>query len=230
VASKKSVNITDIPLIDNQNLDIHNLGRALGRILYIVNPNNPTGTVNQQLNIEKIIQKFSGIVILDEAYIDFCPELSLVKLISSYSNLVVMHTFSKSYGLAGNRLGYAIANSDLILQINKVKPIFNIPSFNQKLGIVALNNITKMQENASKIIKIRNWFSQNLKNLNHELKVYPAFGNFVYLESQKSEKIYATLLSQNILTKYYPAQNSLRISIGTKNQMKKVIFVIKICQ
>ncbi|WP_185872908.1 histidinol-phosphate transaminase [Blattabacterium cuenoti] len=198
------------------------------KIIFICSPNNPTGNNLKKEDIETIIEKFNGIIVLDEAYIDFSNQESFYKKIDKYPNLIILHTLSKSWGLAGLRIGIAIASEAIIQWMNKIKSPYNINKISQQLAIQALENKDLFFYNLKKIISERNYMSLALQTIPIVHKVYPSDANFLLVQlSCSTNKFYKYLLKHNIIVRDRSqialCNNCLRITIGTNEENKYLI-------
>ncbi|AER40475.1 histidinol-phosphate aminotransferase [Blattabacterium sp. (Mastotermes darwiniensis) str. MADAR] len=211
------------------------------RIIFICSPNNPTGNNLKRKDIQKIIKKFTGVVVLDEAYIDFSEQESFSVEIEKYPNLIILQTLSKSWGLAGLRIGIAITSEDIIQWMNKVKFPYNISKISQKIAIQALENKDLFFYHLKNILSERKYMEEALNKIPIIQKVYPSSSNFLLVKvSFPSRKIYKYLVEKNVIvrdrSKIILCDECLRITIGTHeeneyliNQMKKYSekFIIK---
>lgn len=232
-ASINNIALLEIPLNINFQLDLGKLKPYLNdpnlKLIFICSPNNPTGNLINKVDIEYILNNFNGIVIIDEAYIDFAEKESLINLISQYNNLVVSQTFSKAWGLAAARVGVAYANKEIISFYNKVKPPYNVSELNQKAAIKALKNYSSYQENLKIILKEKEQLKNNLQELNLVRKIYPSDANFLLIEVDNADKIYNTLVAKQIIIRNRNKQvsNCIRISVGTSEENQKLITALK---
>lgn len=196
-----------------------------GSITIISSPNNPTGTYLQKKYIKQIIQKSNGIVVVDEAYIHFGGE-SVLDLVNSYDNLIILRTFSKAFGLAGLRIGLMISNKKLISHLSKVKLPYNINIFNQICLTTILDNIEYIERNIKYIIEQREIMFKKLENFK-KIKVIRSFTNFFCIKTEHSKDLFNKLLNYGILVRdisNYPMLNNyLRISIGNEYENNKLI-------
>lgn len=208
-----------LPIIKNENL----------KIIFICSPNNPTGNSLNKNTIELLLQKFKGIVVIDEAYIDFSPEESWSSKIEEYPNMVVLQTLSKAWGLASLRLGIAIANKSVIKYLNRVKPPYNISHINQKTALKILKqkkiftqNIQLLQEEKQKMIA-------QLSELSNIREIYPSNANFLLIKVNDANTLYKYLISKNIIIRNRNSviKNCLRISIGTPIENELLIQELK---
>ncbi|PKR80170.1 histidinol-phosphate transaminase [Brumimicrobium salinarum] len=199
------------------------------KLMFICSPNNPTGNLIDRAAIDYILTNFKGIVIVDEAYIDFATDESLISMIDQYNNLIVSQTFSKAWGLAAARLGTAYADKEIINLYNKVKPPYNVSELNQKAANEALDKIKKYEENLAVILSERKRVEKALSNIKEVQKVYPSDANYILIEVQNADQLYTDLVNQNIITRNRNNQvkNCIRISIGTPEENNILINAIK---
>lgn len=196
------------------------------KIIFICNPNNPTGTIISKDDIIHILENTESLVVVDEAYVEF-SENSMVQETKKYKNLLVLRTFSKAYQTAGLRMGYGIGDVEIIDALNIVKPPYNIPTMSQFMAIQILENRKIVQRNIDYLVEVRNDFSQKLSNLDF-IEVYESHANYVFVKSTK--ELFLPLKKKKMLIrkitlddKYYKGYDFveyLRISIGTKEDME----------
>lgn len=199
------------------------------KLLFICSPNNPTGNIIHRESIDFILKNFNGIVIVDEAYIDFAEEKSMVKMVNEYNNLIISQTFSKAWGLAGARLGTAYACQELISLFNKVKSPYNISILNQKAALEALDNIDLFHDNLAVILKEKKRVERLLMDMTTVKKVYPSHANFILIEVDDANRLYNKLVAKNIIIRNRDKEvkNCLRISIGTPQENNELINALK---
>lgn len=197
------------------------------KLIFVCSPNNPTGNLQPLQEIEKLLSNFSGLVIVDEAYIDFASTPGFLPILSRYSNLVVLQTFSKAWGLAGLRLGMCFASKEIISILNKIKYPYNISSATQSLALEALQNTTKKDKEVAEIITQRLWLTNALTTLPGVSKVYPSDANFVLVAVNNARDIYEKLVAKKIIVRDRSSvvlcQGCLRITVGTPEENKKLI-------
>jgi len=179
--------------------------------------------------IEFILNNANGIVIIDEAYIDFSNETSTIALINQYKNLIVSQTMSKAWGLAAARIGIAYANEQIISLYNKVKSPYNVSELNQKQALKTLNNYDLYSSNLRTILDEKEQLKMALQQINVVKKVYPSDANFLLIEVDNSNEIYSTLVNQKIITRNRNKQvpNCIRISVGTPDENRALITALK---
>src|SRR5690606_1930180 len=201
------------------------------KLLFICNPNNPTGNTFNNQAIERVLKSFDGIVVIDEAYIDFSSHSSWVNRLEEFLNLIVTQTLSKAYGMAVIRLGICYASKDIIQIINKVKPPYNVNELTQLKALERLENQSLIR---SEILSITEWKSKLIKALS-ELswitKIYPSEANFLLIKVDNASERYKRLIQKGIVVRDRSSQplceNTLRITIGTQAENIKLIEVLK---
>jgi len=197
------------------------------KIFFLCSPNNPTG--NSVEDIEFFVQNFDGIVIVDEAYIEFSGNRSAIELLDKYSNLIVLQTFSKAWGTAGARVGSAYASEEVIRFINTVKAPYNVNSLSQELILNLLDDKNRLKENVDNILQERIWLEEQFKTIECIEKVFPTDANFFLIKMKNAEGVYNRMLEEEILTsKRAPAiPYCIRINVGSREENEKLINVLK---
>ncbi|WP_332454168.1 histidinol-phosphate transaminase [Chryseobacterium aquaticum] len=197
------------------------------KIFFLCSPNNPTG--NSIEDIEFYIKNFNGIVVVDEAYIEFSDKKSAIELLEKYPNLIVLQTFSKAWGMAGARVGIAYASEKIIKLIYTVKAPYNVNSLSLNLASESLKNINEFKNNLQDILSERAWLNEEFKNIKCIQKVFPTDANFFLIEFKDAENVFFKLLENEILTsKRFPQiPNCIRINVGKREENKQLINVLK---
>ncbi|SMC37911.1 histidinol-phosphate transaminase [Chryseobacterium sp. YR221] len=197
------------------------------KIFFLCSPNNPTG--NSIEDIEFYIQNFEGIVVVDEAYIEFSENKSSLELLDQYPNLIVLQTFSKAWGTAGARVGMAYASEEIICLINTVKAPYNVNSLSQQLILETIDNEERLKENVNSILKERLWLKEQFKEVDCISKVFPTDANFFLIELKNVDGVYDRMLENEILTsKRDPAiPGCIRINIGNRKENEMLITILK---
>ncbi len=205
---------------------LNTISTSQAKVLFLCSPNNPTG--NSIDDLEFYIQNFNGIVVVDEAYIEFSPEDSAVKLLNKYPNLIVLKTLSKAFGMAGLRIGVGFASAEIASLFIQLKPPYNISSESQRLALEQLNNIVKIQNNIKFILEEKEKLKEGLKQIKEVFKIYPSDANFFLIEFKDAQLIYQKLLDKNILTslRHPSLKNCLRISVGTAQENSELLKVL----
>jgi histidinol-phosphate aminotransferase len=228
-ASINDIETIRIPLNSNFQIDLEKTKPLLQdsnlKLIFICSPNNPTANTMNYDDVEYIITNFNGIVVIDEAYIDFSEKPSFLKLINKYPNLILMHTFSKAFGLAAARVGLAFSSPDIIKFFNKLKPPYNISTINQKAALNKLNNMEGIKNQVLRIRREREKLSVNLQKMNVVEMVYPSEANFLLVKVKNANYIYNTLINNNIITRNRSnvVDNCLRITVGKRSENDKLI-------
>jgi histidinol-phosphate aminotransferase len=230
-----SANINDVelrkaPLLDDFQLNLAHIETLVDehtKLIWICSPNNPTGNSINLADIEMVLNNFDGIVVVDEAYINFSRQRSLVTLLADYPNLVVMQTLSKAWGLAGLRLGMAFASEEIINVYNKIKPPYNISEAVQELVVKALDNVEDVNEMIKELVKERKRLEAELPKLAVVQKVYPSDANFLLVKVVDARGIYEYLLANQIVvrdrSKVLLCEGSLRITVGTAKENDELL-------
>ena len=230
-AEINDVELIKVPLTDSFQIDFKTLENYLDdvnlKLIFICSPNNPTA--NSLENIEKVLQRFKGIVIVDEAYIDFSMANSFLTKIDQYPNLIVMQTFSKAWGLAAARVGMAYSNDLIISLYNKVKPPYNVSGPNQKAALMALQDKAGFEKRKSIILEQRTWLQNQLDGLAIVIKLYPSDANFLLVEMTDANKIYNELVNQKVITRnrHSIVKNCIRITVGSPEENQILVDALK---
>lgn len=224
-ANINDVEIRKIKLKTDYQLDMEGISEAIDehtKIIFICSPNNPTGNSIDRQDIETILVNFSGLVVIDEAYINFSRQKTFIQELTEYPNLVVLQTLSKAWGLAGLRVGMAFASEEIIEVFNKVKPPYNINEASQKLALEALQNVDQVNEWIKKTVDEREKLVKDLALLDIVIKIYPSDANFILVKTTDPKGIYQYLVKYGIIvrdrSKVELCENSLRITIGTPEE------------
>ena len=233
-AGINDIGVREVPLTPSFQPDVEAiLGAAdeKSKLLFICSPNNPTANlVNKEMIIE-LLNRFKGLVVIDEAYIDFCPTASVVSLINEYPNLFIMQTLSKAWGLAGVRIGIGIGRPDLIRVLDNIKPPYNISVLNAAAAMEALSNSTLMKENVAILLGERVWLIDALRQLKSVEKIFPSDANFVLVKIKEADQVYRKLIEQKIVVRNRSSvilcEHCLRITVGTPEENRKLMNALK---
>jgi len=233
-ANINDVMVLSVPLTQVFQLDTEALQQVISqsepntlKLIFLCTPNNPTG--NSIDNIEWILANFNGIVVVDEAYVDFSERTSFIEKLALYPNLVVVQTFSKAWGLAAARIGIAYASETIIALMQKVKPPYNVSSLNQEAALKALDNEHVIAHQKAHILEQRTYLETSLSQLPIVKKVFPSDANFILIEVEDADKLYEHLVIKNIVVRNRNTiiKNCLRITIGTIVENQYLIEVLK---
>ena len=233
-AALSDVLVKKIPLRNDFQPDVEAILKITdvhSKILFLCSPNNPTGNSFSFEIMKTLIQKFPGIVVVDEAYIDFAKQQSCLSFLEQFPNLVVAQTFSKAWGLAGIRLGIAFASTTIIQLLNKVKPPYNINCLTQRTALKALAQISQKTQNVNIILQEREKLTEAIANLNFVKEVFPSDANFVLVKMEAPKDVYQFLLDRKIIVRdrsnVLLCEGCLRISIGTPAENQLLISTLK---
>lgn len=197
------------------------------KVVFLCSPNNPTGNLLNTTEIEKILKGFDGIVVIDEAYIDFSDKASWISKLNKYPQMVILQTFSKAWGLAAARCGMAFASEEIISFFNKVKYPYNINILTQKLILEKLENIDIKENWVKEILSQRTWMIEELEQLSIVTHIYPTDANFVLVKVDDANLRYKQLVEKGIIVRNRNSvtlcENCLRITIGTAQDNKELL-------
>ncbi len=233
-ANINHVKVVAVPLDDDFQPHVEAVLEAVTpntKMLFLCSPNNPTGNAIHPEKVQALIEKFNGIVVIDEAYCDFSTQPSLANAWQKNDNVVVLQTLSKAWGLAGIRTGMAYAHADLIALMNKIKAPYNVNILSQGAALKALNAPEKMQRQVKSILKQREVLLKKLKTIPHITRIYPTDANFIFIECNHAQKMYNYLTEQGVVIRSRTSDprtpNGLRISVGTEKENKALIAAMK---
>lgn len=230
-AAINNVKVIKTPLTNTFQIDFKRLAETIKdesiKLIFICSPNNPTG--NNIEGIDRVLEAFKGIVVVDEAYIDFSTVESLVKKVETYPNLIVTQTFSKAWGLAGARVGTAYADNKIISLLNKTKPPYNVSELNQQAASNALNNLGLFESQKSTILRQRDWLEDQFQTLTLVKRIYPSEANFLLVEMEDADQIYSQLVELQIITRNRnkTVDNCIRITVGSEEENRILIEALK---
>lgn len=233
-ANINNVELKKVPLTADYQLNLEGIAEAIDkntRLIFICSPNNPTGNSINREDIETVLANFKGIVIIDEAYINFSRQKTFIQELTEYANLVILQTLSKAWGLAGLRVGMAFASEEIIEVFNRVKPPYNINEASQTLALEALQNTEQVNEWIKQTLQERDHLVLALKKFDIVLDIYPSDANFVLVKTIDANKIYEFLVSKGIIvrnrTKIELCEGCLRITVGTPLENEILINTLK---
>ncbi|MGZ5197807.1 MAG: histidinol-phosphate transaminase [Kaistella sp.] len=199
------------------------------KLIFICSPNNPTGNLLRTDDIEFILNNFNGIVLIDEAYIDFCDQPSFIQKINEYPNLIVIQTLSKAWGLAGIRLGIGYMNEEILSYFNRVKAPYNISTVNQQTALDILSREEDYQQKVKDILAEKEQLIQNLSGVKGILTIYPSDANFLLVEVENADELYEKLIARKIIIRNRNSviKNCVRISVGTSVENEQLLNALK---
>jgi histidinol-phosphate aminotransferase len=233
-ANTSDVEVLKINLSTNFQLETDKILRrvnAQSKILFICNPNNPTGNSLEFQSVIKILEHFKGIVVIDEAYIDFAKTQSFINQLKNYPNLVVMQTFSKAWGLAAVRCGMAFASAEIIALMNKVKPPYNVNDLTQKAVLKALKKKGQKEKMVKELLSEREKLVERLRQFTFVQHIYPSDANFVLVKVSQPNEMYNWLAANGVVVRNRSnvvlCEGCLRLTVGTPFENEKLLQVIK---
>lgn len=207
--------------------DLYKFFRKSDKVIFFCNPNNPTGNSIKLEEIISISKKFNGIIVVDEAYIDFSEKPSSCTLLSDIPQLIVLQTLSKAVGLAGLRIGIGWMHPELSAIFNQVKPPYNISSLSQNEAIKRLSDISQINAEIKNIIDQRGYLKKHLLDYRYVHKVYPSDANFLLVKCRHSDRFYKYLIQNGIVVRnrsnQYRCESCVRITVGTSEENQKLI-------
>jgi histidinol-phosphate aminotransferase len=233
-AAINNIKVKEVPLNSDYQMDIQAIADAVDdytKIIFICSPNNPTGNSITRQDIEIILNNFDGIVVIDEAYINYARQKSFAQQLMDYPNLVVMQTLSKAWGLAALRLGLAFAGKEIINLMNNVKYPYNINEATQQLALKALANVEQVNQWTKTTIEQRNWLETELAKIPLTEKIFPSDANFLLVKMTGAHNVFTYLQSKGIIVRNRNTtkgcEGCLRITVGTATENQALIEALK---
>lgn len=233
LANLNAIENIQVPLSKNFQIEVDRIlsnVKTNTKLLFICSPNNPSGNTVDRDAVERLLNTFNGLVIIDEAYIDFTNEVSWTEQLNAYPNLIVTQTLSKAYGLAGIRLGVCYASQDIIAILNKIKPPYNINTLTQDAAMKALENKNKVADQISTVLKERSRLMKAFENYPFIKKIYSSEANFILIKVDDANKRYNQLIDKGIVVRNRSSQlhceNCLRITVGTPDENTQLLTVL----
>ncbi len=233
-ANINDVAVKKVPLTEGYQLNLEGIAEAIDgntKLIFICSPNNPTANSIYREDIETVLANFPGLVIIDEAYINYSRQKTFIRELTEYSNLVILQTLSKAWGLAGLRVGMAFASEEIIEVFNKVKPPYNINEASQQLALSALQNVDQVNEWIRETVAERDRLGTALLDLPCVRKIFPSDANFLLVKTTDAKGIYQFLVERGIIVRdrsnVILCEDSLRITIGTPNENTLLLEALK---
>jgi len=224
------VEVKEVPLHTNFQLNLEGLENAIDtntKLIFFCSPNNPTGNSMDREDIEMVVNNFDGIVVIDEAYINYSRHRSFIADLKDYPNLVVMQTFSKAWGLAALRLGINFASTDIIDILNKIKPPYNINQATQELALMALDRLDDVNTMIKETLKERDILVKALMQVPFVQKIFPSDANFILVKIANATAVYNYLKEKGIIVRNRSnvilCEDCLRITVGTTTENEQLI-------
>lgn len=229
-ADINDIGVLKVPLLKDFSIDVQGIKEAIEpgvKMIFLCSPNNPTGiSIDPQLILD-ICSKFQGLVVLDEAYIDFSSQPSLIPELKNHQNLVILQTFSKAWGLASLRLGMLFAHTDIIDILNKIKPPYNINGATQELALNALDKLQEKNKMVKEILKERKLLISMLSEFPTIEKIYTSDANFLLVKMENAHEVYRKLIDRKVIVRDRSGvalcEDCLRITVGTNKENQKLV-------
>lgn len=232
-ANINNIKLKKVPLTPAFQLDLEALEEAIDantRIIWLCSPNNPTGNSLNREDVELILNNFDGLVVVDEAYINFSRHRSFIPDLVEYPNLVVLQTLSKAWGLAALRIGMAFASREIIEVFNRIKPPYNISQAAQDLVLEALDRVDDVNDMIRILVEERKQLAEALSNLPQVKEVYPSDANFLLVRTVDAKGLYRYLVGKGIVVRdrsnVILCDQSLRITVGTPGENQLLVKAI----
>lgn len=233
-ADINNVTAREVLLTSDYDLDVEGIIETMDmqtKIIFICSPNNPTGNDVTLSKIEQVLKAYNGLVVVDEAYIDFADRPSFIEKLSAYPNLIILQTFSKAWGLASLRLGMAFCSPEILSVLNKIKAPYNLSGLTQRTVLEALENKEEKDEMVSEILSSRTELKRLLFELPIVKKIHPSEANFYLVEIDNASEYYKRLIEKKVIvrdrSKVVLCDNCLRITVGTKYENFKLVQALK---
>lgn len=233
-AEINEVAVKRVNLTADFQLDLEGIAEAIDantKMIFLCSPNNPTGNSLNREDMETILAHFKGIVVVDEAYINFARQKTFIQELTEYANLVVIQTFSKAWGLAGLRLGMAFSSLDIISVFNKIKPPYNINQATQDLALAALDQVDQVNDWIRQTVAERTRLIESLGQFAFVTYIYPTDANFVLVRTNAPKEIYQFLVDKGIILRDRSSvvlcEGCLRITVGTPQENDTLIQALK---
>ncbi len=234
LAGTNEIENREVLLAKDFQLDVDSILKQVDsrtKLIFICSPNNPTGNSFDEASILKLLKNFTGLVIIDEAYIDFSEQTSWVARLEEFPNLVVTQTLSKAYGMAGIRLGICIASEATISVLNKIKPPYNVNELTQAYAQKRVANVLRIKSEVTELLEQKKLLLQVLPKVSFIKKVYPSDANFLLVKVDDADKRYEQLLKKGVVVRNRSSQplceNTLRLTIGTSEENIKLVTALK---
>ncbi len=228
-ADVNDIELLALPLTRDFQIDTNAVEPLLNddrlKLIFICSPNNPTGNCFVKEDIEFVLANFNGIVVIDEAYVDFSTKGSWVRTFQNYPNLIITQTFSKAWALASARIGIAYANTTIIQLLNKVKMPYNISKLNEEAAISALEGVGLFEANKQVILEEKTKLIEELRKLDAIKQIYPSDANFLLVEVEDANEMYKKLVERKVIirNRHTLVNNCIRITVGTPQENEKLL-------
>ncbi|MEZ4774866.1 MAG: histidinol-phosphate transaminase [Bacteroidia bacterium] len=233
-ADINKIQTAKVPLTRDFQIHWPKVKAAIGnhtKLIFICSPNNPSGNLMDREDVEDILDVAPGLVVVDEAYIDYTPEATLIPLLKHFPRLVILQTFSKAWGMANLRLGMAFAHPEVIAILNKIKPPYNINGLTQEIAEKAIDNQSVKIDMVKETLAQRKLLKESLSSLRMVEKIYPSDANFLLVKIKNADRVYHALIEKQVIvrnrSKVIMCEGCLRITVGTAVENQKLLEELK---
>lgn len=232
-AAINNVAVNEVPLSELFELNAGEMLRTVSehsKIIFLCSPNNPTGNLLGKSQVQKILDEFEGILVIDEAYIDFAKDPGFIEQCTEHVNLVVMQTFSKAWGLAGIRLGVGYTSKEIMYYLNRVKPPYNVNQLTQMHALTAIEDAHEIKMVVARVQNGREWLRNELSQLKSVEQVYPSDANFLLVKVKQATTIFNILIDNQIVvrdrSRIQLCEGCLRITVGTEEENQRLLDIL----
>lgn len=233
LAGINAIENREVLLTESFELDVDKILESINsntKVILLCSPNNPTGNSFSVTHIEYLLNNFQGLIVVDEAYIDFATKSGWLSRFGQFPNLIVTRTFSKAYGMAGLRLGVCYAPEDIITILNRIKPPYNVNELTQRKALQMLQNTALIEEQITEILAERDRMVRQLAEINFINKIYPTDANFILVKVDDADKRYKEILESGVVVRNRSTQplcdNTLRFTIGTPKENETLLKIL----
>ncbi|WP_297703904.1 histidinol-phosphate transaminase [uncultured Eudoraea sp.] len=233
LAGINAIENREVLLTESFELDVDKILESINsntKVILLCSPNNPTGNSFSVTHIEYLLNNFQGLIVVDEAYIDFATKSGWLNRFGQFPNLIVTRTFSKAYGMAGLRLGVCYASEDIITILNRIKPPYNVNELTQRKALQMLQNTALIEEQITEILAERDRMVRQLAEINFINKIYPTDANFILVKVDDADKRYKEILESGVVVRNRSTQplcdNTLRFTIGTPKENETLLKIL----
>jgi histidinol-phosphate aminotransferase len=233
LAGINAIENREVLLTKNFELNVENILGSINsktKAIFLCSPNNPTGNSFSEKHIEYLLNNFHGLLVVDEAYIDFANQSSWLSKLGQFPNLIVTRTFSKAYGMAGLRLGVCYGSVEVIAILNRIKPPYNVNELSQQKAFQMIQNTDVIEKQVAEILTERDLMVQQLEKINFIKEIYPTDANFILVKVDDADKRYGEILKSGVVVRNRSTQplcnNTLRFTVGTPVENRKLLNVL----
>lgn len=233
LAGINAIENREVLLTESFELDVNRILESVNsktKVIFLCSPNNPTGNSFSVKHIEYLLNNFQGLLVVDEAYIDFATQGSWLNKLGQFPNLMVTRTFSKAYGMAGLRLGVCYASENIITILNRIKPPYNVNELTQRKAFQMIQNTALVEEQIAEILSERDRMIGQLAKISYVKKIYPTDANFILVKVDDADKRYQEILELGVVVRNRSTQplcyNTLRFTIGTPEENETLLKVL----